>query len=79
MKHIGVAVLAIGLTGCVTSYPENPTSDELNKMHLDMDVCVNDVVPLEKRTDRQCLALEKALIAHYGSLDAFMDARKGRN
>jgi len=75
LKHLGIVALIFCLTGCA-SYPENPTPDDIIEMRLALDKCIDDIVPLEAKPDRQCVALEKALINHYGSLDAFMDAQK---
>ena len=76
MKYIYVVALIFAVTGCATRFPENPTPDELIEMHGIMNECLDGIIPLEKRYSRTCQNVEDALIAHYGSLNAFMDAQK---
>jgi hypothetical protein len=76
MKQAFFAALIFVLTGCATTFPTNPTPDELNEMHELMNECLDEIIPLEKRYSKTCRNVEDALIAYYGSLNAFMDAQK---
>ena len=69
----------LALVGCAADYPENPTPEELNEMHAIMRECLDDVVPLEDTSfSRRCQKVEDALIAYYGSLDAYLEALRAR-
>ena len=76
MKHATAAALIFVLTGCATNFPDNPTPDELKVMHGIMNECLDGIIPLEKSYSQKCRNVEDALIAYYGSLDAFLDALK---
>lgn len=68
------AALLLLTAGCTPNYPADPTPDELQEMHEAMRNCLDEVVPLETSFSRRCQALEDALIAYYGSLDAYRKA-----
>jgi hypothetical protein len=64
------------VVACARTFPENPTRAELDEMHELMNECLDKIVPLESRYSGTCKNVEDALIAHYGSLSAFMAAQK---
>jgi len=76
MRHAFAAALIFVLFGCTTNFPDNPTPDELDEMHGIMNECLDGIIPLEKSYSRKCRNVEDALIAYYGSLNAFLDALK---
>ena len=75
-KYVIFAILILVLSACAKKFPENPTPAELDEMHEIMNECLSEVVPLEKDYSRTCRNVEDALIAHYGSLNAFLEAQK---
>ena len=76
MKYIAMTALLVALSGCTPDFPETPTPEELDEMHAIMNECLDGIIPLEKRYSRKCQAVEKALVAHYGGLDAFLKAHR---
>ena len=76
MKHAFAAALILVLIGCTTNFPDNPTPNELSEMHEIMNECLDGIIPLEKSYSRKCQNVEDALIAYYGSLNAFLDANR---
>ncbi|WP_299626073.1 hypothetical protein [Pelagibius sp.] len=79
MKHLLVAAPICLIAGCAQTFPENPTPEELDEMHAVLRDCLNGIIPLETDYSRTCQNVESALIAYYGSLDAYLDALKARN
>ena len=77
MKYAVLTALIVALSGCTPTFPENPTPDELTEMHGIMNECLDGIIPLEKRYSRKCKAVEKALVAYYGGVDAFLKAHRG--
>lgn len=75
-KHAVLAVLMLVLSACAKTFPENPTPAELDEMHEIMSECLSEIIPLETDYSQTCQNVEDALIAHYGSLTAFLEAHK---
>ena len=78
MKYAALVALAFAFAGCTTKFPDNPTPDELNKMHELLNECLGGIIPLEKRYSRNCRGVEDALIRYYGGLDSYLSALRAR-
>lgn len=75
-KIVICAALILVLSACAKTFPANPTPTELVEMHELMSKCLGKIIPLESDYSRTCRNVEDALIAHYGSLSAFLAAQK---
>ena len=73
-----IAIVLLAQSGCATTFPTDPTPDELEEMHTIMSDCMRGIIPLETRYSRTCQNVEDALNEHYGGLDAFLAALKAR-
>ena len=78
-KNTFYVVLVLFISGCATTFPDNPYPEELHEMHVIMNECLEDLVPLETHFSGTCKNVEDALVKHYGSLNKYTEAQKAFN